>query len=97
MRKFGQLGSRSLHFSLCKPQLSPVLWAGRRKGWGQVRCTSSLPLALQTYSTHSPPEALRIQVEGVEPVDAGGEVCIVSAVCVADTNAWTEKMKDGEA
>ena len=67
------------------------------KGWGQVRCTSSLPLALQTYSTHSPPEALRIQVEGVEPVDAGGEVCIVSAVCVADTNAWTEKMKDGEA
>lgn len=36
---------------------------------------------------HSPMEALRSHVEGVEPVDASSEVCIVSAVCVANTNA----------
>lgn len=33
-------------------------------------------------------EVLRVQVDGVEPIDASGEVCIVSAVCVANTSTW---------
>lgn len=34
-----------------------------------------------------------MQVDGVEPVDASGEVRIVSAVCVANTNTYTGKIK----
>lgn len=55
-------------------------------GKGQVRCRSSLHQAVQTCSTHSPTEALRLYVEGVEPVDVGGQIQIVSAVCVANTS-----------
>lgn len=55
-------------------------------GKGQVRCISSLHQAVQTCSIHSPAEALRLQVDGVEPVDASGKVRIVSAVCVANTS-----------
>lgn len=55
-------------------------------GKGQVRCISSLHQAVQTCSTHSPTEALRLYVEGVEPVDVGGQIQIVSAVCVANTS-----------
>lgn len=60
-------------------------WQENGVGIGQMNFL--LHPAVQTCSTYSPTEALRTQVEGVEPVDASGEVCIVSAVCVANTNA----------
>lgn len=48
-----------------------------RKGTGQL---------YQACFTHSPTEILRLQVDRVEPVDASGEVHIVSAVCVGNTS-----------
>ena len=94
LRNVGQLGS-TVSFSLCKPWLSPMLWTVKRTGaWkGQVICNSSLPQAVQTCSTYSRAEALRLQVEGVEQVDASGEVQIVFAVCADNTCTWKGRIK----
>lgn len=46
----------------------------------------------QTWSTHSPTEVLRLQIDGVEPIDASGEVCIVSAVCLSNTSTYKGKI-----